>query len=299
MTAPSPPRQETARARGVASQGRHDGDHGSCDYLLYVPALAHGSAVPLVVMLHGCGQNPDDFSRGTRMNQLADELGFVVVYPGQCRSANVARCWNWFDPVDQLRERGEPALIAGITRRILGDHHIDPEQVFVAGLSAGGAMAAIMARTYPDVYAAAGVHSGLAYGSARDVSSALAVMKGRSTAHHEPAGPVPARQVPLIAFQGDQDDTVHPDNLGRVVSDVVRDGKITENAGEAGGRPYLRRLHHQGGRVVAEAWLIHGAGHAWSGGDPAGSHTDAGGPDASREMLRFFFNRAQAARAAA
>jgi poly(hydroxyalkanoate) depolymerase family esterase len=234
-----------------------------------------------MVMLHGCKQNPDDFASGTRMNQLAEELGFVVVYPAQSAKANVSSCWNWFQAAHQARDAGEPALIAGITREMLARHRLDERRVHVAGLSAGGAMAAVMAVTYPELYSAAGIHSGLGYASAQDLPSALAAMQGQSG--RKPRG-APA-DVPLIVFHGDRDTTVHPSNGEHPTSGTL---ERTEQ-GNANGLAYTRTTHwNSAGRPVLEHWLVHGAGHAWSGGSPSGSFTDPRGPDASREMLRFF-----------
>ncbi|MGH8669645.1 MAG: extracellular catalytic domain type 1 short-chain-length polyhydroxyalkanoate depolymerase [Burkholderiales bacterium] len=249
---------------------------GARGYKLYLPARYHGQSLPLVVMLHGCKQNPDDFAAGTRMNQLADELGFIVAYPSQWRVANLSRCWNWFSPRNQQRDQGEPSLIAGITREVIARYGVDPRRVYVAGLSAGGAMAAVMGATYPDLYSAVGVHSGLPYASARDVASALAAMRGPV------AQSAPLPQVPTIVFHGDRDTTVHPHN-GRF---GVDEAKLQSETGEANGRAYTRSVHR--GRPTLEHWLVHGAGHAWSGGSPQGSYADPAGPDAAREMLRFF-----------
>ena len=234
-------------------------------------------------MLHGCKQSPDDFAAGTRMNEVADEAGVIVVYPAQSWRANVERCWNWFRERDQQRDRGEPAIIAGITRQVIARYKVDARRVYIAGLSAGGSMAAIMATTYPELYAALGIHSGLPYASARGAASALAAMRYKRLG---PASPPPS--LPTIVFHGDRDTTVHPSNGEYEVTG--RETKREE--GEANGRAYTRtRYRGNGGgarKPVLEHWLVHGAGHAWSGGDGRAAYADSQGPDASREMLRFF-----------
>ena len=278
---------------------------GSRDYKLYVPSGYRGQPVPLVVMLHGCTQSPDDFAAGTRMNARAEEHTCLVAYPAQAASANASKCWNWFSPRDQQHGQGEPSLIAGITRQVMRDYAVDSERVYVAGLSAGGAAAAIMGMTYPDLYAAIGVHSGLACGAASDLPSAFAVMShGEAVA---PRGTGHYRQmVPTIVFHGDQDSTVHPRNGDQVIAQSsarTTTGLQTrvQHGRAPGGHAYSRTLHADArGRTILEQWVIHGAGHAWSGGSPAGSYTDPRGPDAAREMLRFFLEHrcAQEARPA-
>ena len=262
---------------------------GSRAYKLYVPKALHAIPMPLVVMLHGCTQSADDFAAGTRMNELAEQLGFVVAYPEQSQAANNTRCWNWFEPVHQKREAGEPSLIAGITRQVMRDQPVDASRVYVAGLSAGGAAAAVMGAAYPDLYAAVGVHSGLALGSASNLVSALSAMQGRGAQRSAQAGQTHA--VPTIVFHGDADRTVHPANSDAVIAGVGAKGlKVaTEQGRAAGGLSYTRATGTAAdGQVMIEQWTIHGAGHAWSGGSTAGSYTDPRGPDASREMLRFF-----------
>ncbi len=268
---------------------------GSRPYKLYVPSGYRGKKVPLIVMLHGCSQSPDDFAAGTRMNALAETHTLLVAYPGQTSAANHARCWNWFNAGDQQRGRGEPSIIAGITRQVMDAYAVDPRRVYAAGLSAGGAEAAIMAACYPDLYAAVGVHSGLACGAASDVASAFTAMRqggGRGPRSARPTG-VPARDlVPAIVFHGDQDGTVHCANGDEIIAhaaSVLPLTKRVETGRAEGGHAYRRTLHaNRRGDIVLEQWLVHGQGHAWSGGSPDGSYTDPRGPDASAEMLRFF-----------
>lgn len=273
--------------------GFYRGAAGARRYKLFIPAAYHGQPLPLVVMLHGCKQTPDDFATGTRMNEVAAERDCFVVYPEQPRSANASQCWNWFRKSDQRREGGEPAIIAGLVREVMAAYSIDAARVYVAGLSAGGAMAVILGRTHPELFAAVGVHSGLPFGAAHDVPSAFAAMRNGAGG----VGFQPASAVPTIIFHGDRDPTVHPANgeqvaieaTGRCACDVTHEGDA--DAG-AGARSASRKLFKDAeGNVVVESWTIHGGGHQWSGGDPRGSHADAAGPDASREMLRFFLER--------
>jgi poly(hydroxyalkanoate) depolymerase family esterase len=275
-----------------AAEAFVDGSFGSGparrDYKLYIPPAAGAAALPLplVVMLHGCTQDAGDFAVGTAMNELARAQGWYVLYPEQSPQANPQRCWNWFKHNHQVRDRGEPATLAGMTRAVMAQHAIDPRRVYVAGLSAGGAMAAILGDAYPDLYAAVGVHSGLATGAAKDVPSAFGAMKSGS---HGRRGA--ASGVPTIVFHGDGDHTVHPVNGSEVIAASVRAGTAveTEQGRTAGGRRYTRELHRAAdGKVVAEHWVVHGAPHAWAGGSAKGSYTDPSGPDASAQMLRFF-----------
>ncbi len=271
----------------------HGGALGSRSYKLYVPGSYDGTPRALVVMLHGCTQSPDDFARGTRMNTLAEEHGFLVAYPAQSQSANASKCWNWFNTADQQRDRGEPALIAGITREVMREFAVDPRRVHVAGLSAGGAMAAILGDAYPDLYAAVGVHSGLAPGAAHDMPSAFAAM--RSGGAVNPAA-TSARDVPTIVFHGDADTTVDPRNGDQVAAQARGSAprrRQTHTGRSAGGVDYTRTVESSDdGRPQLEQWLVHGAGHAWSGGDASGSFVAPLGPDASREMVRFFAEQA-------
>lgn len=288
---------------------------GTRAYKLYIPtsySAQLGEPVPVVVMLHGCTQSPDDFAAGTRMNALAEQRGFLVVYPAQAANANGSKCWNWFRSEDQDRDYGEPSLIAGITREVVANYHVDEHRVFVAGLSSGAAMAVILGATYPDIYAAVGAHSGLPYGAAHDLPSAFAAMK-RSTgldgmSNRTGSGAPRAaevRNVPTIVFHGDHDHTVHMRNGVEIVEQAIRGNSdetplqaSVRQGAAAGGRRYSHTVYvDAANQPVVEQWVLHGAGHAWSGGSPRGSFTDMRGPDASAEMIRFFYAQPRAGNA--
>jgi poly(hydroxyalkanoate) depolymerase family esterase len=272
-------------------EGTYSNPAGSRAYRLFVPSRYQGQPLPLVVMLHGCTQSPDDFAAGTRMNFIAEEQTCFVVYPAQRSEANQAKCWNWFRTADQQRGGGEPSLIAGITRQIMRDYAVDPKRAYVGGLSAGAAAAAIMGVTYHDLYAAIGVHSGLACGAATDLPSAFVAMRqGGGSDDRVILGDGPT--VPTIVFHGDRDITVHPNNGDHILEQSMRTTRTQKKVHRGqvpGGHAFTRTIHTDAsGRGIFEHWNIHGAGHAWSGGSPAGSYTDPRGPDATREMLRFF-----------
>lgn len=274
--------------------GQFSNHAGTRSYKLYIPSSYHGQAMPLLVMLHGCTQNPDDFAAGTQMNAVAEEQQCFVVYPAQTQGANSSRCWNWFNAIDQQRGQGEPSIIAGIAQQIIEQYPVNEREVFIAGLSAGGAMAVIVGTLYPELFAAVGVHSGLPFASAQDLPSALSAMKGG--AMPKPGREAPAGGVPIIVFHGDRDNTVNLRNGDEVFAQGVRsqDGSGQASAASVDGSVpngyrYTRTTQRQAdGSPLGEYWVIHGAGHAWSGGSDAGSYTDGKGPDASREMMRFF-----------
>ena len=292
-TPPSTPDIVPEGARFI--DGTYGNAAGSRSYKLFIPRRYRGQPLPLVVMLHGCTQSPDDFAAGTRMNFAADAQDCLVVYPAQRSEANQAKCWNWFRTGDQQRGHGEPSLIAGITRQVMRDYSVDPRRVYVAGLSAGAAAASVMGATYSDLYAAIGVHSGLACGSASDLPSALVAMRQGGSFDGGVRAEQPA--IPTIVFHGDRDRTVHPNNADQILRQFrtttstqakVHRGRI------AGGHGYTRTIHTDAsGREIFEHWTVHGAGHAWSGGSAAGSYTDPRGPDATGEMLRFFLGHSR------
>lgn len=300
------PTLEPTRGAKLGAQfitGSYTNQAGTRAYKLYIPSAYAGEALPLVVMLHGCRQNPDDFAAGTAMNDIAERYPCFVVYPAQAPTANQSNCWNWFKATDQKRDRGEPSLIAGITRQIIGTYRVDTQQVFAAGLSAGGAMAAVMGATYPDLYAAIGVHSGLPYAAAHDLPSAFTAMsqgggaasRRRLSGSH--GGGPRTGSVPTIVFHGDHDTKVHPRNGEQLVAQwtsTYGDGAINlrvsiQHGQVRGGHAYTREVYQDAsGRGVLEHWRIHGAGHAWSGGSRSGSYTDPRGPAATDEIIRFF-----------
>src|SRR5215210_6662263 len=310
---PSPKEGETDPAV-VPTGGRfveraYTDQAGTRSYKLYIPSGYIGQEVPLVVMLHGCTQSPNDIAAGTQMNRLAEENIFLVAYPAQAQGANMNKCWNWFKASDQQRGRGEPSLVAGITRQVIDEYNVADGRVYVVGMSAGGAMAAIMAETYPDLYAAVGIHSGLAPGAAHDMPSAFAAMHQGGPATLRRGVPIgtptggSARIMPAIVFHGDRDKTVHPRNADHLLEHyypVTLTGSQEEASGSTprgmvrqgqvpGGHAYTRATYRDaGGRAIAERWTVHGLGHAWSGGSSSGSYTDPKGPDASAEIVRFF-----------
>lgn len=313
---PEPPPPEAASpAAPPRGQGRFDAGYfshreGDRHYRLFVPpAMPERTLHPLLVMLHGCKQHAEDFAAGTQMNALARDLGLYVLYPEQPRSANMLRCWNWFKRRHQQRDSGEPAVLADLTREVMAEHPIDRRRVYVAGLSAGGAMAAILGHAYPDLFAAVGVHSGVPRGAAHDVASAVSAMKDAGASDHPwahesfrhggrpAAGEAPLPRVPTIVFHGDLDTTVHPRNAELVLQAALAGGDATvsplaatETGLSAHGLRYTRTVYRVAGDgpALAEHWLVHGVGHAWSGGHATGSFTGPSGPDASREMWRFF-----------
>jgi poly(hydroxyalkanoate) depolymerase family esterase len=293
------------RPPGRSDPGTFRSAAGTLAYELYRPAVLRRPP-PLFVMLHGGSQSAADFALGTRMNEIADECGGLVLYPEQSRGAHPLGCWNWYDTRHQSAGTGEPALIAGLTREIIAAHGVDAGRVYVAGLSAGGAMAVILGQACPELYAAVGVHSGVPSGVAHDVWSALQAMRdgpaagaagaaGAATRARSSSGP--ARGVSTIVFHGDRDQTVHPSNGGAILDQALRDSTLRRSVRPSTGASaravtrISRRCRPDGDGADGELWLVHGAGHAWAGGDRRGSFTDEKGPDASREMARFFLKR--------
>ena len=299
---------------------RHNPHH----YHLFVPPGATANTpMPLVLMLHGCTQNPVDFATGTGMNNAAAPANALVLYPEQPHSANPNGCWNWFRPGDQHRGSGEPALLVAMLHNVMARHPVDAQRVYVAGMSAGGAMAALLGREYPDVFAAVGVHSGLQAGAAHNVMGALSAMKNgakpgaaaaRQAASTRPATGPTLPPPPMIVFHGDADPTVHAHNGEQLIQATLTALATAPGAGRAPlatvhkgqsshGQGYTRTVYSVVGeapadkaspsQVVAEHWVLQGAGHAWAGGHAGGSHTDPRGVNATQEMLRFFVEHPQ------
>ncbi|MFS0785073.1 PHB depolymerase family esterase [Shouchella sp. 1P09AA] len=289
------------------------GSYGGKRYQLYTPeSVSATENAPLVVMLHGCTQDANQFAAGTQMNGVADREGFYVLYPEQSAAADMQKCWKWFEAAHQARGRGEPATLAGLVQQVMNQKQVETEEVYVTGLSAGGAMAGIMGATYPDIFSGIGVASGLEYkAGTTQLEGVMAMSNG---------GPDPARQgqlafqamgthakvVPTIVFHGTADYTVNVINGNQVLSqwaktnDLVLGGRglITDQADEKmneqvpGGRSYSEEFyrHSETNELVLKKVLVNGMGHAWSGGSTAGSYTDPSGPNASEMMWDFFSN---------
>jgi poly(hydroxyalkanoate) depolymerase family esterase len=268
-------------------------------YKLYIPSSYDGTkAFPLLVVLHGCTQDPDNVARGTRFNQAAEESKVLVAYPEQPAAANGLKCWNWFDAAHQKRDQGEPALIASMTRQVMHEMKVDSRRVYIAGLSAGAAMALTVAYAYPEIYVAVGLHSGIAYGVATSTPEAIRRMGVGAADPADYAGLVlrgmgSNKAIRAIVFQGKSDKTVNPANADNIVTQLLTafdpgvSGQHAESAGTtAGGYHFTRRTY--GNPVVIEEWSVDELGHAWSGGSKEGTYVDANGPDATREMMRFF-----------
>ncbi|SHI44205.1 extracellular catalytic domain type 1 short-chain-length polyhydroxyalkanoate depolymerase [Wenxinia saemankumensis] len=267
---------DAAAAPTRLERRRHDCAYGMRDYLLFVPS---GDITGIIVMLHGCTQTAEDFSRGTGMNEAAGPAGFIVIWPEQGRAYNGSLCWNWFRGSDQAASGGEPALLADLVRTIAREHGVAEGRSFAAGLSAGGAMAAILGQTHPELFAAIGVHSGLAPCSAHDAVSAFGAMRGDPAPSARPLGR------PCIVFQGLADHTVAPVNAHRLTGPLI-EVETRDHTGP--GRTYRTTRGQSGVGQAVELWEIEGAGHAWAGGKAGSSYTDPSGPNASIEMVRFF-----------
>ncbi len=285
-------RATTPGPRGASfTNWEHVCEFGTRSFKLYIPASAETADKPLpaLMMLHGCKQTPEDFAHCTGMNALAEEFGFLVIYPDQERRSQIYRCWNWYKPSDQARGSGEPALLASMVSAVIAKQGCDPDKVYVAGLSAGASAALILADAYPEIFAAVGTHSGLPIGAAHDGLSATIAMKygAPGLRHNAP--------LPTIDFHGSLDKVVHPRNgrfiVARALHPFSHLCKTVKMGQKAGGRAYVRTSYRLGtGRSLIEHWVIEGGAHGWSGGNAAHLFTDPTGPDASREMVRFFLS---------
>jgi poly(hydroxyalkanoate) depolymerase family esterase len=296
------PAAASSQAAGTFEWHTYTGSEGTRRYRLFIPASYDASRPgPLVVMLHGCTQDPDDFARGTRFNQAAGDAGVLVAWPEQTAANQAQKCWSWFDPAHQSAVRGEPALIAGITREVVAAHAVDTRRVYIAGVSAGAAMAVITAASHPSLYAAVAAHSGIPYRAAGDVGHALAVMRSGTTdpailayALHDATG---GHAMPLIAIHGGADHVVVPVNSRQLAAQwagVLRvHSSPAEHAVEGGLDVETTRWMDASGTTAVELMIVHGLGHAWSGGSPEGTFTDARGPDASKAILRFLLDHSR------
>lgn len=301
-----------ARA-GSWADGNVTNASGSRSYRLWVPAGYTGkNKLPLVMMLHGCTQTPDNFAAATLMNEVADKNSFLVVYAEEPASANPLKCWNWFESSHQSRGTGEPSLLAEIVNKVRARYQVDSRRVFVAGFSAGGAMAVIMGATYPDIFAAVGVHSGIAYKGATSLGETRSVMAGGGgdaarlgQLAYQAMGQSTKHSMRVIVFQGAKDPIVAPVNADRVITqwaeadDLLDDGKDNNSVDDVadrttgsvtpGGYSYKKSVYHdRTGKPLMEQWIIKELKHAWSGGASGASYTDPGGPHAAQEMWRFF-----------
>lgn len=310
---PTPPR--------ALGEGRWVGGSASCapgsrKYKLWIPASHDPQlASPLVVMLHGCRQKPGNLAEISGMNVVADKNNFLAVYPEQPLHANLLRCWNWFDPKHQSRGAGEPAVLAAVIEQVSSSYKVDGSRVYVAGISAGGAMAVILGATYPDLISAVGVVAGMEYGAAAGMSEGLAAMKhggpdpeqqglAAFAAMRQGLSERPRHRMPVIIFQGDADPYVNTLNASQIMSQWARtnqclngheqDGCVLDNAQPAkatvpGGRNFEKYAYKDaGGRLLMEKWMVEGMGHAWPGSPVAADYADPKGPNASEEMWRFF-----------
>ncbi|USZ68069.1 PHB depolymerase family esterase [Halorussus salilacus] len=300
----------TAAASGSYTNHYYSG----FDYWKYVPDGV-GAGDPLVVMLHGCGQTADQFREETRMNEVADEEGFAVIYPDQYNARNGAMCWNWFYDSNTTRGNGEAEVIAGMTLETVEEEDLDPQRVYVAGLSAGGAMVPNLLAEYADVYAAGGVHSGLEYDAADTATGGTSAMtyggpdpqaKGED-AYEAMEDYGITRPVPTIVFHGTDDTTVYPVNGHQAAEQATQtndlaldgddDGNVDYDADEVAERSSedydytTYEYHDEDGDSLVEKWLVEGMDHAWSGGASGGEYTAPGGPDASRIVWDFFEGR--------
>ena len=290
---------------GTLTNGSYTNSAGSRKYEVYVPSTYKaGTALPLVVALHGCTEQIDVFRQLTRLDALAESRGFIVVFPGQTPSANSQSCWNWFSAANMQRGAGEPSIIAGITRAVQQRYSVDPKRTYVLGFSAGGAMATVMGATYPDLYAAVGSGSGCEYNGLPCVGAPGPDPVASGQAAYRAMGGF-ARAMPVIVFQGDADTTVVPANGEQVVAqwqvtddwadDGSRNGSIppqpssTANGNVAGGRSYTVTRYGDGhGGELIQSWVVHGMNHAWSGGCSCEPYADPTGPNESAKMLDFF-----------
>ncbi|MES2760270.1 MAG: PHB depolymerase family esterase [Pseudomonadota bacterium] len=272
-------------------------------YWLYLPdrplAETADGSLPLIVMLHGCEQTATLFAQGTRMNQLAETAGYAVLYPQQSVSTHRHRCWKWYDRATQ-QGGGDVPMIVGIINKVMANYPIDRSRIYICGISAGAAMANIVALNHPDLFAGLGLHSGPSFGGAHSTIGALTVMQHGAGMRVDGAiAEVLGRReqfqpLPTILIHGDEDHVVRPINLAHLTRQAMLVNRLPADSPEQvevkvkRGRSYQLRDVYSGRKVMLRVARIAELKHAWSGGDERISFNSAQGPDASKMMLDFF-----------
>jgi poly(hydroxyalkanoate) depolymerase family esterase len=273
-------------------------------YQLYFPTgYRQDERLPLVVMLHGCKQDAESFAASTRFNGLADRDRYLVLYPEQPRRANPYRCWNWFDPSSH-KGNGEVAIIAGMVSKVAAEQNVDSSRVYLAGLSAGGALASALASCHAEMFAACAIHSGMMFQAASSPAAALPAMRDGSQRSPNQAGEdayelsgSKVHSMPVLVIQGDADETVHPINAKQIVAqflamnkDALARNTPPRTTEKSDGSGYRYETRDYGAEVspVLRHITVKGMGHGWSGGNANYPYNDARGPNASEMILEFF-----------
>ncbi|CAN5216054.1 PHB depolymerase family esterase [soil metagenome] len=289
-----------------ASSTDHRASPRRMEYWLYIPDGVKKDLMPLVVMLHGCEQSASQFAQGTRMNQLAAKKGFAVLYPQQSRKENASRCWNWYDKTNQ-DGGGEASMIVGVVQKVREKFPIDASRIYIGGMSAGAAMANIIALRHPQLIAAVGLHSGAVFGEAQSALGAIAVMQHGSrnanfgTLHAALGGAGAQQKIPAILIHGERDFVVRSVNMAhaakqfRVLNQLSGESDepvISEHPRVATAsqsrNAYKTFDYFDGRKLIVRVCEIAQLDHAWSGGDCSLRFNACEGPDASLMMWNFF-----------